>query len=183
VRLQRLELLELTEKSWWRPLRITMLTLGVGVLVVFFWPERVPRSRLLQAPALLGVAGIVFGCCVGVGLKAQIYALFTGGVGSGTPADLQTLLEMSAPEHGFGMFTLLHAVLFFCTTFCIALVRRDFLSAMTLLAVTTETLQIYVPGRGPGLSDVAVDLFGVGSAALLLVLLGGPQRVRLLLKQ
>jgi VanZ family protein len=52
-----------------------------------------------------------------------------------------------------------------------------------LLGVATETLQIFVPGRGPGVTDVALDWSGLLAAALLLFFFGVSQRVGLLLKK
>ncbi|MDP5053148.1 MAG: VanZ family protein, partial [Congregibacter sp.] len=137
---------------------------------------------LLTLAGLLTVLVILFGCCVSVSLKADIYALLTGGRSSDAGAGLQSLLQVPFPLGGFSLFTFFHAVLFCGATFFLGLVRRHAWLDMLLLAPVTETLQLFVPGRGPGTSDMLVDWFGVAVALPLVFLLRRSQRVRSLLE-
>lgn len=173
----------------WQMIRRAMLGAGLFVVAVYFLRYRptslrvTPRNLLAMA-GLCGVAGILFGCCVSVGLKADIFALINAGA-STTPAPLglEESLRQAFPEPGFGVFTQMHAVFFCVTTVLLGMLSRTAILDMVLLAVTTETLQFFVPGRGPGISDALVDCLGIAIASGLLLLLWRSQRVRLFLEE
>lgn len=180
--LSSLEVGALKENPVWRVTRMTMLLLGVVLLALLFRDYRYARPRLLVAAGLITVLGILFGCCVSVSLKADIYALLTGGRSIDARVSMQALLQTQFPLGGFSLFTLLHAVLFCGATFFLGLARRHAWLDMLMLAPMTETMQLFVPGRGPGTRDMLVDWCGVALALLLVVLLRRSQRVRALLK-
>jgi hypothetical protein len=164
-----------------------MLVLGIALLLLPFRAYVARRPRLIALAGLATVAGIVFGCTVSVSLKADIYALLTAGRTASVAqvslplADL--LLQVFPAGNGFGIFTNMHTLLFAIATLLLSLVHRGAWRDMLLLAPLSETLQIFVPGRGPGISDVLVDWEGVLAACLLLAILRRSQRIRLFLQQ
>ncbi len=180
--LQALSITPLRENPRWRILRMLMLSIGILLLALQFRRYRSERPQLLAQAGLLTVLGIIFGCCVSVSLKADLYALLTGGRSLAAPSELAELLASPFPLGGFSFFTAMHALLFGSATLALGLVRRRALADMLLLAPVTEVLQIFVPGRGPGFSDVLVDWSGVLVGAALVVLLGRSQRVRAFLE-
>lgn len=178
----------------WTLLRRVMLGIGLILVAVYFsryWVgvKLFSLRGLVSTAGLLGVAGILFGCCVSVGLKAEIYALIRVVTSSSpvaanaSPLALEDVLQQPFPTPGFGIFTQMHAVFFCATTLLLGLLSRQAITEMLLLAVTTETLQIFVPGRGPGLSDVLVDASGIVIAAMLLLALWRSQRIRAFLQE
>ena len=180
LELSQLALRSLAEKPGWKPLRIVLLLLGLALMAWVFsrlYRDMAPTSvfdRLRAWLFLALVCAIVFGCIVSIGLKAQIYALLTGGreVAAVQPLALFTTVF---PVGGFSLFTFGHWVLFAAAGFLVLSLRAAGFYDLMLLAVASETLQILVPGRGPGLSDVLVDWFGL---ALALCLFFGFQRAR-----
>ncbi|WOJ94085.1 VanZ family protein [Congregibacter variabilis] len=180
--LSALEVGALRENPVWRLSRMAMLVLGVVLLALLFKDYRHARPRLLAGAGLITVLGILFGCCVSVSLKADIYALLTGGRSIDAKVSMQALLQTQFPLGGFSIFTFLHAVLFCGATFFLGLARRHAWWDMVMLAPMTETMQLFVPGRGPGTRDMLVDWCGVALALLLVVLLRRSQRVRTFLK-
>jgi hypothetical protein len=181
--LSRLSTTPLEENPLWRWLRRAMLTAGLLLVALRFRAYASARPRLLGAVGLVVVAGIVFGCTVSVPLKADIYALLTGGRSLPVPPDVATLRLEAFPVGGFAIFTGMHAVLFACAALLLGLPRGPrALMDLLLLGAATETMQLFVPGRGPGVSDMIVDWVGVAIGALLVFLLRRSQRVRLLLK-
>jgi hypothetical protein len=167
-----------------------MLTLGVGLVAMHFYRYVPSRDHLFSVAGLLAalgivtVAGIVFGCTVSVPLKADIYQIMTGGRVLAAPgAGLDELLLRAFPLGGFSVFTLLHAVLFAVAGTALGLARKRAWCDLLLLGALTETLQLFVPGRGPGVHDLLVDWSGVAVAALSVFSLRRSQRVRLLLQQ
>ncbi|EAQ99160.1 hypothetical protein [Congregibacter litoralis] len=170
------------ENPVWRITRMSMLLLGLGLLAVVLSSYRHERPRWLVFLGMVIVVGILFGCCVSVSLKADIYALLTGGRSIDAGVSMDALLEKQFPIGGFSLFTYLHAVLFCGATFFLALARPQGWIDMLMLAPLTETLQLFVPGRGPGTSDMLVDWTGVALALPLVFLLRRSQRVRALLE-
>lgn len=185
--LSLLEVTPLTENLEWRITRQIMLLLGVALIVMLFAKDIHSKPRPIAWFGLLGVAVILFGCTVSTDLKADIYALFTGGRSIPIQASVRELLETVFPIGGFSIFTYMHAILFAGTTFVLSLVRPRAWMDLLLLAPITETLQIFVPGRGPGVLDMMVDWQGVlvGAALAFLFRRSGyvSRRVRLLLEQ
>ncbi|MFT4873516.1 MAG: hypothetical protein ACJARU_001712 [Congregibacter sp.] len=180
--LSSLEVGALKENPVWRGTRMAMLLIGVVLLALVFRDYRFAHPTLLVMAGMFTVVGILFGCCVSVSLKADIYALLTGGQSIDAKVSMQTILQTQFPLRGFSIFTLLHAVLFCGATLFLGLARRHAWFDMLMLAPLTETLQLFVPGRGPGTRDMLVDWCGVAVAVLLVVLLRRSQRVRSLLK-
>jgi len=211
VSLTRLEVTSLRENPTWRWLRRFMLVLGAGLVALRFYRYVPTRDRLFSARGLLAalgslaLAGIVFGCIVSVPLKADIYALLTGGrTLPASTVELEALLTSAFPLGGFSLFTVLHAVLFAVAGTTLGLAAApsrsgvwashgsgadevsthgEVLSDLLLLGAVTETLQLFVPGRGPGIYDMLVDWSGVAVAAVLVLLLRRSQRVGLLLEK
>ncbi|MEE4277681.1 MAG: VanZ family protein [Halieaceae bacterium] len=175
------------ELPLWRWTRWLMLSLGLMLLLWrFLRPPYGLRLALrprdvVNGAGLVVVAGIVFGCCVSVPLKADIFALLTGGRSLAAPADLELLLGRPFPLGGFSLFTFMHGVLFAAATLSLQLIHRAAWIDLVLLGAMTETLQRFVPGRGPGISDMLVDWSGVGLGLLLVLLLRRSHRIRLLL--
>ena len=169
----------------WRIAQPLLLVLGLALLVLPFRAYIDRRPRLFAAVGLLGVAAILFGCTVSVSLKADIYALLTGGRSAviSTQTLSELLLTVFPASGGFSIFTYMHALLFAGATLVLSLVYRYAWLDLLLLAPVTETLQLFVPGRGPGISDVLVDWEGVLLAWLLVAVLRRSQRVRLFLQQ
>jgi VanZ family protein len=66
------------------------------------------------------------------------------------------------------VFTVLHAVLFALAAFLLGRAREGAWLDLLLLGAVTETLQFFVPGRGPGVSDMLVDWSGVALGTALL---------------
>jgi hypothetical protein len=185
-----LDVTSLRESRTLRWLRRFMLILGIALVALCFYRYVPSRDRLFSVSGLLAatgsmtVAAIVFGCVVSVPLKADIYELMTGGqVLAPTGAAVDELLVSAFPLGGFSIFTLLHGVLFAVAGTALGLADRRALPDLLLLGVVTETLQLFVPGRGPGLDDLLVDWAGVALAAALVFLLRRPERVRLLLQE
>ncbi|WP_439106924.1 VanZ family protein [Congregibacter sp.] len=180
--LESLAVTALRENPVWRLLRMGMLVVGVMLLVLLFRDYRYTRPGLLVIGGLGIVLGILFGCCVSVNLKADIYELLTGGRSIDARVSLQALLQMQFPIGGFSLFTFMHAVLFCGATFFLGLARRYGWLDLLMLAPVTETLQLFVPGRGPGIQDMLVDWIGIAVAVLLVVLLRRSHRVRAFLE-
>lgn len=186
AQLVSLRVVELRQTPLWSVLRQVALPLG---LLLLLWPY---RSYLRARPAwrvLLGLGSlgaILLGCLVSTPLKADIYSLLTGGRELALSADPEALLSTPFPVGGFSLFSFGHAVLFASAGLFLAPLaqgaRQGWLDLM-LLGVATETLQTFVPGRGPGLMDVALDWSGLLVAALLLLFFGVAQRVGLFAKQ
>lgn len=186
VSLSLLDATPLQENPLWRICRYVMLPLGVLLVALRFVGYVAEKPRFFSWGGLLGLAAILFGCTVSVTLKADIYELITGGRSIVAETDLRDLLTTRFPIGGFSIFTNLHTVLFLGTTLALGLamqgrVARVFMD-MVLLAPLTECLQIFVPGRGPGLLDAVADWQGVAIASLLVVLLLRSQRIRALLE-
>jgi hypothetical protein len=181
VSLSRLTLTPLVENPHWRLLRRAALALGLLLLVPVFAAYARGSSRPWRsALGLAAVLSILFGCLVSVPLKADIFALVSGGREVATTATPASLLAVVFPfRGGFYIFTLGHAVLFAGAAFFLGQVSHRAWGDLLMLGVTTETLQIFVPGRGPGLSDIAVDWGGILLAALLLLLARLVQRIGL----
>lgn len=173
----------LVENPRWRWLRVIMLTLGIGLIAVQFRRFTANTPRWSGAAGGMVVAAIVFGCCVSVDLKADIFALATGGRAIDVPQTAAHALHTAFPTGGFSIFTLMHGVLFAAATFLLGLGYRYAWVSLLLLGATTETLQIFVPGRGPGLSDMLVDWSGVAAGVGLLFLFRRGQGKGLLLKE
>ena len=78
----------------------------------------------------------------------------------------------------------MHAVLFALAALFLGLARgREAWVDLLFLGAATETLQRFVPGRGPGVSDMLVDWLGIAIGALLVVLLRRSERVGLFLEK
>ncbi|WP_405273041.1 VanZ family protein [Congregibacter sp.] len=180
--LNSLDVTPLEENPVWRITRMGMLTLGIVLIVLVLKDYLAVRPRILVFAGLMTVLGILFGCCVSVSLKADIYELLTGGRSIDARHSMQALLQTQFPLGGFSLFTFMHAVLFCGATFFLGLARRYAWLDMLMLAPATETLQLFVPGRGPGTRDMLVDWFGVAVAVLLVFLLRRSQRVRAFLE-
>lgn len=178
--LRALELQALGETALWRWLRRGALLLGIALLALAMADLAAVRPRWLTRAGLLLVAGIVCGCCVSVDLKARIHALLFAPDAAASGAPLDLLLLQPFPGSSFSIFTGLHALLFALATLCLVVVRRAAIVDLLLLGATTETLQHFVPGRGPGLSDMLVDWAGIAIAVLLLLLALRAERVRFL---
>lgn len=170
------------ENPRWRLLRIAMLPLGIGLVLGMFLPYLERKPRLPGVAGLGAVVAILFGCCVSVSLKADIYALLSGGRQIVVEQDLAGMLLNPFPLGGFSLFTLLHAVFFACASGFLETQRRGAWLDLLFLGVVSETLQIWVPGRGPGVSDMLVDWTGVAAGLVLVLVFRGGQRVRLLLQ-
>ena len=188
LELSQLELRSLAEKPGWKPLRVVLLVLGVALVAWVFsrlYRDMAPTSvfdRLRAWLFLAVVCAIVFGCIVSIGLKAQIYALLTGGREVATAQQL-ALFTTVFPVGGFSVFTFGHWVLFAAAGFLVLSLRAAGIYDLMLLAAATETLQILVPGRGPGLSDVLVDWFGLALALVLFFVFQRARRINLFAKQ
>lgn len=180
--LRSLEVTPLRENPLWRITRIGMLLLGLVLLVLALKDFRYARPGLLSLGGLIIVLGIVFGCCVSVSLKADIFEMLTGGRSIDAKVSMSALLQEPFPLGGFSLFTYMHAVLFCGATLLLGLTRRYAWVDMLLLAPITETLQLFVPGRGPGTSDMFVDWFGVSIAVVLIFSLRRSHRVRAFLQ-
>jgi hypothetical protein len=183
VRFARLMTAALIENPLWHWMRMLMLTLGIGLVAQRFAPFIGKAPRRVSSAGLLVVAGIVFGCCVSVALKADIFALATGGRSVPASESLPDLLRTEFPLGGFSMFTLMHAVLFAAAMFLLGYVDARAWLPLMLLGATTEVLQIFVPGRGPGFSDMFVDWSGVALGVALLLAFRRGQGKGLLFKE
>lgn len=192
LQLSSLRLTTQRENERWRSIRILALPLGLTLLLAVFarylrsTDELAPTftgfefapvlATLSAAAGLLVLALILFGCCVNVAQKAAIYALLTGGR-TVTAGALYDLLRVPFPVGGFPLFSFGHAALFAAAGFCLLPLRRHAWIDLLLLALATETLQIFVPGRGPGLRDVMIDWSGLLLAVVtwrLLLYVAGP---------
>ena len=176
----------LVETRAWRQLRSVALPVGLALLAIpFVLGLRKPQGRSLQQLLGLGtVAVIIFGCCISVELKAQIARLLQFDVmAAGAPPALEELLRTEFGGKGFGVFTLGHAGLFALAALLLTPGSRRAWMDLVLLALATESLQRFVPGRGPGLDDVLVDWSGLLLASLLLAALRFAQRHGLLPQQ
>ncbi|GEM_PF-5772430 len=173
----------LKENPVWRWTRLGMLAMGLMLLTWSLKPYLALQPWYLSWMGLLVVSGILFGCCVSVSLKADIYELITGGRVLSATRPVEELLLLAFPIGGFSIFTYLHAVFFAGAAFFLGLCYRQAWTDLLLLAMVTEMLQVFVPGRGPGVSDMLVDWSGVALGTLLVVLLRRSQRVRLFLQQ
>ena len=173
----------LQENPAWRWTRRAMLPAGIALLVIAM--ARYARGRPTRCAwaGLLVVAGIVFGCCVSVSLKADIYAVLTGGRSLPARLPAAELLRLPFPTGGLPIFTGLHALLFALASLLLGLTQRRAWQDLMLLGLATEALQYFVPGRGPGLQDVLVDWIGVFCGLGLVVLLRHSGRVSLLLQE
>jgi len=185
--LSALSVMPVAENPSWRLLRRSFLAIGIALLVLRFAAYRDTAS--LRGAGLVGSAGlglvaaIIFGCCVSVPLKADIFALLTGGRSLDVSLEPRLLLQQPFPVGDFVIFTSLHAVLFAAATVTLVAVRRHAWLDLVLLGALTETLQRFVPGRGPGISDMLMDWYGIGVGLLLLFLLRRSQRIRLFLQE
>ena len=181
--LTQLSVRPLHENPTWRWTRRAMLPAGIALLAIAMASYARGRPTRCAWAGLLVVAGIVFGCCVSVPLKADIYAVLTGG--RSLPARLPTaeLLRLPFPTGGLPIFTGLHALLFALASLLLGLTQRRAWQDLMLLGLATEALQYFVPGRGPGLQDVLVDWIGVFCGLGLVVLLRHSGRVSLLLQE
>lgn len=188
IALRSISTTPLRESVLWQWTRRGMLALGLVLVMLLFRDYFSLKHPLRSSLALGALVAILFGCCVPVGLKADIFALGMSASGSAnrmSPAftSTQQMLGYVFPITGFAAFSIMHAVFFANATIWFGLLRpRRVFIDMLLLALVTETLQIFVPGRGPGLSDSMIDLVGVAVAALVLFLLRRSLRVRLLLQ-
>lgn len=184
IALSSLRVTPLREAPVWKWTRMLMLSLGLLCVVQLFASHASFQRPLRSALVLGSIGAILFGCCVPVGLKADIFALGSGGRMSPVFSSAQDMLGYVFPMAGFSVFTALHTVLFAIATTCVGLLRprREILADMLLFAVTTEILQIFVPGRGPGVRDIMIDALGIVIGGLLLFLLWRSQRVCLLLQ-
>ena len=138
-----------------------MLPAGIALLAIAMAGYAGRRPPLCAWAGLLVVAGILFGCCVSVSLKADIYAALTGGRSLPARLPAAELLRLPFPIGGFSVFTYLHALLFGLASLLLGRVQRRAWQDLMLLGLTTEALQFFVPGRGPGVHDMLVDWIGV----------------------
>lgn len=185
VVLHGLSAMELEENPLWRALRYTMLLAGLLLITRQMLRYRTPGARLRSWLGRLGLAvviGILFGCLVPVTLKADIFALLFPGRNIAVPATDAALLAVAFPLGDFAFFSLMHTLLFAAATFLLCLVHRQAWLDLVLLAAMTESLQIFVPGRGPGLDDVLIDVLGIVVGYGLFILLWRSQRVRFFLQ-
>lgn len=182
IALRSLTMTPVAETRLWFWLRWCMLGAGLLAIASVFAPY-LSRGRPLRCLAVIGtMLGIIFGCCVPVGLKADLFALLAGARLGPELLSLDEQLVYPFPTAGFSLFTAMHAGLFALATLCCALLKRRVAADMLLFACTTEALQIYVPGRGPGISDVLVDATGIAAACLLITVLRRSQRIGLFLQ-
>ena len=161
-----LALSQLSVQPWqenpaWRWTRRAMLPAGIALLAIAMAGYARRRPPLCVWAGLLVVAGILFGCCVSVSLKADIYAVLTGGRSLPARLPAAELLRLPFPIGGFPVFTCLHALLFGLASLLLGLARRRAWQDLMLLGLATEALQVFVPGRGPGFHDMLVDWSGV----------------------
>ena len=99
------------------------------------------------------------------GFVRDVVSLFFGGEGSGEPVFGEGILRKIAH---FIEFTCLGSLL--CWLFSMLKKHRSFaLLCGTLAACMDETIQMFVPDRGPSLKDVLLDSVGVGCGILLLI--------------
>ena len=181
--LAQLSVRPLQENPAWRWTRRAMLPAGIALLVIAMASYARGRPTRCAWAGLLVVAGIVFGCCVSVSLKADIYAVLTGGRSLPARLPAAELLRLPFPTGGLPIFTGLHALLFALASLLLGLTQRRAWQDLMLLGLATEALQYFVPGRGPGLQDVLVDWIGVFCGLGLVVLLRHSGRVSLLLQE
>ena len=181
--LAQLSVRPLQENPAWRWTRRAMLPVGIALLVIAMASYAKGRPTRCARAGLLVVAGIVFGCCVSVSLKADIYAVLTGGRSLPARLPAAELLRLPFPIGGLPIFTGLHALLFALASLLLGLTQRRAWQDLMLLGLATEALQYFVPGRGPGLQDVLVDWIGVFCGLGLVVLLRHSGRVSLLLQE
>ena len=181
--LTQLSVRPLQENPAWRWTRRAMLPAGIALLVIAMASYARGRPTRCAWAGLLVVAGIVFGCCVSVSLKADIYAVLTGGRSLPARLPAAELLRLPFPIGGLPIFTGLHALLFALASLLLGLTQRRAWQDLMLLGLATEALQYFVPGRGPGLQDVLVDWIGVFCGLGLVVLLRHSGRVSLLLQE
>lgn len=168
IALESLTLTPLVESTAWHIIRLIALPLGILLLGRCFAAYLPLAYRDWRCAAgLLFAASIVFGCCVSVTLKADIFVLLTGGRQLSAASEEQ-LLNSVFPNGGFALFSLGHFVIFAAAGLFMGFCSQRAWVDLILLALVTETLQIFVPGRGPGLSDVLIDWSGLALAALLL---------------
>ena len=181
--LTQLSVRPLQENPAWRWTRRAMLPAGIALLVIAMASYARGRPTRCAWAGLLVVAGIVFGCCVSVSLKADIYAVLTGGRSLPARLPAAELLRLPFPIGGLPIFTGLHALLFGLASLLLGLTQRRAWQDLMLLGLATEALQYFVPGRGPGLQDVLVDWIGVFCGLGSVVLLRHSGRVSLLLQE
>ena len=130
--------------------RMTLCTVLLLCNLAFIW-----GNSLLPAE----VSGQISGT-----LKALLDGLFTPG--EGAPSGGDGLLRKFAHFAEFGALGLWLGWLF-------GMLEKKPLPAFALgvaAASIDETIQIFVPGRGPGIRDVCIDSCGVAAGMLLLFL-------------
>lgn len=130
--------------------RMTVCTVLLICNLVFIW-----GNSLLPAE----VSGQISGT-----LKALLDGVFTPG--EAVPSGGDGLLRKCAHFAEFGALGLLLGWLF-------GMLGKKRLSAFTLgvaAACIDETIQVFVPGRSPGIRDVCIDSCGAAAGMLLLFL-------------
>lgn len=182
VAIDSITLTPMQENPQWRLLRRVMLPLGIALVFYLFLPYLLMTPRVPVLGGAGAVVAILFGCCVSVSLKADIYALISGGRQIVVEQDLASMLLSPFPLGGFSLFTYLHGVFFATACVFLVVLNRGAWMDLLLLGAASETLQIWVPGRGPGVSDMLVDWAGVATGLLLVLVFRGGQRVRLFLQ-
>ena len=118
--------------------------------VVFIW-----GNSMLPAHISAAISGFV----------RDIVSRFVGGSGGGEPVFGEGILRKIAH---FVEFTCLGALL--CWLFSMLKKHRLFaLGCGFLAACVDETIQLFVPGRGPRITDVLLDSVGVACGIALLL--------------
>ena len=152
--------------SWQGPVSVLLL---VGWAVLLIWLllpacRGAPAWKLLGS-VLVGLAVVVLGTGVS---RAVIVPLMEPLV-----AALGLFSDASGPELSRTVQKSGHFVAFFALTSALWWWRRPLaigVPSIVLLgiaiAIGTEALQLYVDGRSPRLTDVVIDVVGIGSALL-----------------
>ncbi len=192
--------LERVEEAGWYTLAAQLLLSAFAATLVFAVVAVLRRCRSWRARALVGFAAAVIfvGALVPAAAFERLWeelAIRTGSATTGGAPSWSTLPESPIPESvradaehlettmpprrwisgrtllrklgHFGFFALL----------LVGLVRgryrrRDAWLISASCAVVTECLQYYVPGRGPHLLDVGIDVLGASAGLSCLVILG-----------